>query len=69
MNDALWNTAEHAGWQIIHAYCDAQGAQRKFTSRIRPKNINADAKFDISFRDIPRQDDENIGSDYGNLRI
>ena len=66
MDKAIWETPEHIGWQIIHAHCEANGMQRRFT---RKKTVrNKESNFNISFRTENVQPIEEI-EDLGTLAI
>lgn len=59
MHEAIWDTPEHVGWQILHAYEQGQGNRRKF--------INKESERDTtnvpiqSFRDMKVEEAEGDG--------
>jgi hypothetical protein len=68
MQDALWNTAEHTGLQIVHAHADANGSLRKYSKPHKSGASEQEPKFDVSFRDVSVQDTD-IETDYESLKI
>ena len=68
MQDALWNTSEHQGWQIIHAHKEANGELWKFSKPHKLEPGAEEPKFDVSFRDVSGQDTD-IETDQGSLKI